>query len=125
MESKNSKRYVKKGTGEAGDYRKQVQLPIVECGAKNAPFIGSEGIASDKTYYPQCNRFWSEKCLAYSGSIMKILMKRILKMDYIQQITKQLNKMSGRLPAIAYRRKESFLYAHPKGNRKILPQSRK
>ena len=32
-------------------YRKQVQLPIIECGAKDAPFIRSEGTASDKLYY--------------------------------------------------------------------------
>ena len=29
-------------------YRKQVQLPIIECGAKDAPFIRSERHASDK-----------------------------------------------------------------------------
>ncbi len=36
-------------------YRKQVQLPIIECGARDAPFIRSVGIASDKLYYR--NRF--------------------------------------------------------------------
>lgn len=90
-----------------------MQLPIVECGAKNAPFIGSEGIASDKTYYPQCNRFWSEKCLAYSGSIMKILMKRIPKMDYIQQITEQLNKMSGKASCNRLQEKRKFPICPP------------
>lgn len=34
-------------------YWKQGQLPIVECGAKDVPFIGSEEIASDKTYSAQ------------------------------------------------------------------------
>lgn len=28
-----------------------MQLPIIECGARDAPFIRSEEIASDKLYY--------------------------------------------------------------------------
>ena len=36
-------------------YRKQVQLPIIERGAKDTPFIRSEVYDSDKVYYR--NRF--------------------------------------------------------------------
>ena len=31
-------------------YRKQKHLPVIECGAKDAPFIRSEEHASDKLY---------------------------------------------------------------------------
>ncbi len=32
-------------------YRKQKHLSVIKCGAKDAPFIGSEMHTSDKPYY--------------------------------------------------------------------------